>query len=385
MERKSERMKMHQVFTVSDGLYIPLGSDTQQVFKEVKDGVSSIKEGQRFDFPETTYVSQFSDDPSLSYEGSSRLEAMAKQSIKNSIAKLPRKLDTEDTGFIICTTKGNIDLLEPEKTFSQQSNEMYLFRLASKLSTYFGIPHKPIVISNACTSSLLGLIHGMRMIMCGKYKHVIVTGADIVSAFTLSGFRSLKALSSSYCKPFDNDRDGINLGEGAGTIIISADASLSSYPEQIILSDGFTSNDGTHISAPHRNGEGLHTILRKLVSKHGASTSDFISAHGTGTKFNDAMEARAITRSGLQNTPIHSLKRYFGHTLGACGIVESIICIQGMLQNLLIPSLGLNKLGTDDYLNMVRRPEERELRSFIKMGAGFGGCNAVIRFQKAEA
>ena len=164
------------------------------------------------------------------------------------------------------------------------------------------------------------MITGMRLIQSGQYDHAVIAGADVISKFVLSGFQSFQAVSQGLCKPFDADRDGINLGEGAATVILSADKPTG---EAIELVSGAISNDANHISGPSRTGEELYYAINKAMDAAGLKPQDidFISAHGTATVYNDEMEAKAVTLAGLQHVPLNSLKGFYGHTLGASGLI----------------------------------------------------------------
>ena len=174
---------------------------------------------------------------------------------------------------------------------------------------------------------MLAILTGMRLVQSGQYENAVVAGADVISKFVLSGFQSFQAISSAPCKPFDAARDGINLGEGAGTVILTSN---KNYSSGVKVTGGSVSNDANHISGPSRTGEELNLAINKALNaaELNATDIDFISAHGTATIYNDEMEAKAITLAGLQSFPVNSLKGYYGHTLGAAGLIESIISIQ---------------------------------------------------------
>lgn len=221
------------------------------------------------------------------------------------------------------------------------------------------------------------------MIQSGRYETVVVSGADVISKFILSGFRSFNAISAQPCKPFDADRDGITLGEGAATIILSA---KPKYAGEIQVMGGATRNDANHISAPSRTGEELAQAIGASLKEAGLSSTaiDFISAHGTATVYNDEMEAKAITLSGLQTTPVNSLKGFYGHTLGAAGLIESIISIQSLKENIIIPTPGFKHTGVPTPVNVCTQLISKPLKTCLKTASGFGGCNGAVIFNKAN-
>jgi 3-oxoacyl-[acyl-carrier-protein] synthase-1 len=223
-----------------------------------------------------------------------------------------------------------------------------------------------------------------RLIQAGRFDHAIVIGADILSHFVIAGFQSLQALSPELCRPFDEGRKGINLGEcAAGVIVTSKHQDLEAKRRYSILGGGL-SNDANHISGPSRTGEELGFAIQSAMNEGQLVVSDldFISAHGTATIYNDEMEAKAFGRLGLENIPINSMKGYFGHTLGAAGLLEMAMCCESLAQDTLIPTLGFEKLGVSQPINVVREVEHRKIDTCLKTASGFGGCNSAIILQK---
>ena len=239
------------------------------------------------------------------------------------------------TIFILSTTKGdNLDLLTPAQTIAR----------------HFGNPNPPIVVSNACTSGVCAQITAKRLLDAGLYQHAIVIGCDIQTRFIVSGFQSFKALSPEPCLPFSPERKGLNLGEAAATIIYSQEPRAESQEPHWVLEAGSIHNDANHLSAPSRTGEGSYRCLIDVLKGVTPADIDLLGVHGTATLYNDDMETIAIERAGLQDVEKSILKPFFGHTMGAAGIVETII--------------GIEMLGKG---------------TFIKMLSGFGGVNAAIR------
>jgi 3-oxoacyl-[acyl-carrier-protein] synthase I len=258
-----------------------------------------------------------------------------------------------------------------------------LYTSAKLVSAHFGFINPPIVVSNACISGIMGILTAMRLIGSGRYEHAVVAGADVISRFILSGFQAFQAISPGICKPFDRDRSGINLGEGAGTLILS---SHREYADGIKVMGGAISNDANHLSAPSRTGEELSYAMTKALREARLLTTDidFISAHGTATVYNDEMEARAIALANLQAVPVNSLKGYYGHTLGAAGLIESIVSVHSLKQNLVLPTLGFEQIGVTRPLNICTELQAAPLQNCLKTASGFGGCNAALVLSKNE-
>jgi 3-oxoacyl-[acyl-carrier-protein] synthase-1 len=153
-----------------------------------------------------------------------------------------------------------------------------------------------------------------------------------------------------------------------------------------LLINGAIRNDATHISAPSRVGEGSFRALNYLITQYSLLDTDiaFVNAHGTATPYNDSMEAQAIFRAGLQNVPVNSLKPYFGHTLGAAGVLESIISIKALQDNIILPTLNFKSQNFENQLNISTEIQQTDKRYFIKMLSGFGGVNTVLLFEKID-
>ena len=303
-------------------------------------------------------------------------EQLAAYSAGKALEELDTPLHLKDTVFILATTKGNIELLG-----DVADERLMLHNSAQRIATYLGITAKSVVISHACVSGVIALQYAARLLRSGQYKHAVVTGCDRFSRFVLSGFRSFQAISDEPCRPFDAARKGITLGEGAGTIVLSIQHTSS--PQAQLLS-GATSNDANHISGPSRTGEELATAITRALGSAGISPSlvGLISAHGTATVYNDEMESKAFDIAGLLHAPVHSFKGHIGHTLGAAGILESIMILESMKHQKLIPSAGFQDLGVPKALNITRTLQPATINYALKTASGFGGCNAVLVWGK---
>jgi 3-oxoacyl-[acyl-carrier-protein] synthase I len=278
-------------------------------------------------------------------------------------------LTSDHTIVLISSTKGALD-----DNLHDQFGET-----CGAVMHQFGLVHLPMVISNACISGVLALNVAGNMVESGQYEHVVVIGCDVASDFVLYGFQSLFAVSNRPCAPFDAARNGITLGEGCGAAMVSAaQAVFKSRPLELLT--GTSANDANHISGPSRTGEGLVRSVSRTMQKYGIDTEeiDFICAHGTGTVFNDEMEAIAFDRLSLADKPLNSLKGYFGHTLGAAGVIETAVCMQMIRNGMLIKSAGYHNPGTSRPLNIILENEPKRLRTILKTASGFGGGNASL-------
>ncbi|HSG67410.1 MAG TPA: beta-ketoacyl synthase N-terminal-like domain-containing protein [Bacteroidales bacterium] len=311
------------------------------------------------------------------------LEKMMIASIQASLGHCNIDITSEETLIIITTTKGNIDLLSNTNESGFGRERIYLSAMAGQIASFFNNPNTPLVISNACVSGVVGIVYAHRLILSGRYKNIVVAGGDLVTEFVVSGFLSFQSLSMMPCRPFDKSRDGLSLGEGCGTMILSSDKDIFTDTPFKVLG-GAVSNDANHISGPSRTGEGLQIAIRHALKFSGLKPADIdsISAHGTATDYNDEMEAKAFSSAGLENVPINSYKGYIGHTLGAAGVIEAAVTLQSMRKNMLIASAGYKDHGVTTSIRVISKTRQKNLRTALKTASGFGGSNAAIIFQK---
>jgi len=360
----------------------PLGWSSKENFDHVLKGRSGIKKHDNTKLSDTPLQASLIDEglleqevekyPSLkSYSKLEQLGILSLMPIVNTV-----DIKSERTGFVFSSTKGNVEYL----CETELNKDVLLANAAKNIADYFDFKTEPHVISNACISGLAAIIVAKRWITAGIYDDVIVVGADVLSKFIVSGFQSFQSLSANPCKPFDKDRDGLTLGEGVASVVITNSHNSDENSECIEVVNGAISNDANHISGPSRTGEGLYRAIKNSVSD--GSIIDVISAHGTATPYNDDMESQAISRSGLTEVPVNGLKGFFGHTLGAAGLIESLISIMAMQNDVLIGTKELVCQGVVAPINVLKENEPKKQKGLLKLMSGFGGCNAAVYFKK---
>jgi 3-oxoacyl-[acyl-carrier-protein] synthase-1 len=366
------------------------GFTTSENYENVKRGISSVKHYDvgTFDLPETFMASLIDKErlndlfcrhcmSNLNYTG---LEKAAILSVLDANEQANIDLSSEKTIFILSTTKGNVEYLDNPS--GNPTPKVYLWHTAKLIADFFQNPNTPIVVSNACISGASAQIAAMRELENGNFDYAVVVGADFLSKFIISGFQSFKALSSELCKPFDEKRCGLNLGEAVATIIYSNRTPSAQHTFSLL--NGAIRNDANHISGPSRTGEGIFRALNYILQDIDKEEIAFINAHGTATPYNDAMEAIVIWRTSLQNVQVNSLKGYFGHTLGAAGVLETIISMEALRDNLVLKSFNFQEQNFDNKINISQENQPTTKRYFVKMLSGFGGVNAVLLFEKRE-
>lgn len=380
---------MAEVYVVGDNIISSLGFSSDENMGNIKNGIGGIKTSTDKSLSPEAFPASQVDDQRLAKECQAlnptkeytRFEQLLIVSIHDALSDTGIDPTSEETLIVISTTKGNIDLHEEKKKKAFDPDRIHLWAAAAEVGAFFKNPNTPVVISNACISGVLAIVTAADLIRQGQYKNAIVAGADILSHFVVSGFQSFLSLSPQACRPFDKNRDGLSLGEGAGCIVFSSDAGKT---PSITVAGGSCNNDANHISGPSRTGEGLYLAIQQALKSTRIDPGEigFISAHGTATPFNDEMESIAIGRHQIQHIPVNSMKGYWGHTLGAAGIIETVAAIHSLLNNILIPTKGFTEHGVSEPISVISELSEKELTNCLKIASGFGGCNAALILQK---
>ena len=396
---------MTKVFCIGCGLVTPVGNTPSEVLAAVRAGKSAFR---LYDgWPEPYYASLLD---RIGFEGPSFFDHIALQAARTAVQEAGIDASSSRVGLVLSTIKGNIEIIDTE--------DVSLAAAADTLAKGLGVKTVPVVVSNACISGLAALLQGVRMIRSGAYDHIIVVGAEVQSRFIVTGFQSLKALSLNPCKPFDADREGLNVGEAAAAMVLSAHPvpfdphpvsgnyfsqgfaknqfpETSTRPAPVIPSeasvspweivDGAVRNDANHISGPSRTGEGSYNALRYVLEGVSAEELAFVNVHGTATRYNDQMEAIALNRAGLQDVPVNALKGIFGHTMGAAGILESIVSMKACDAGVILPTQGFCQMGVEPAVNVSALERKTNKKAFVKLLSGFGGVNGALLFRKGGA
>ena len=345
---------------IADNIISPLGETSEANWLAVKEGRTALlpRKGEDCHVKEDFTAAIIED-------GIGGFEDRILRSVRKAIEGLD--IPPGRTVLVLSTTKGS---LGSDKTIGES---------AAAIAEELGLDTEPIVVSNACISGLAAIILADRLLRQGSYDYAIVSGTDEVSRFVLSGFQSLKATSPFPCRPFDMERQGLNLGEAVGTVVISSKPTRAN-PQAWKIEGGVIRNDAYNITTPSRTAEGLGRCLEDLP---GPFRPDALNLHGTATLFNDQMESVAVARAGLSDVPASALKGYFGHTLGAAGIVETIISMKAADEGIVPGTKGFFEAGVSGRVNLSSECRRVKTDSFVKMLSGFGGCNAAVLFTRA--
>lgn len=286
-------------------------------------------------------------------------------------------------GLILSTTKGNIECLPEEENAPADAR---LYEMGKKIAARLQGTSEPLIVSNACISGVSTLVIAARLIEAGIYKEILVAGGDVLSRFVVTGFQSFKSVSPTPCRPYDRARDGLSLGEGCGAVLVTSDRRWVKENKRVVIAGGAITNDANHISGPSRTGDGLYYALSQAMKEADVAPGEvsFVNAHGTATLYNDEMESKAFHWAHLDTTPLNSLKSYWGHTLGASGIIESIVCLEELRCGEVWGTKGYETCGVPYPLNVSSETVKVPMRNCVKTASGFGGCNAAIVFSLAE-
>src|SRR6184192_3065779 len=245
------------------------------------------------------------------------------------------------------------------------------------------------VIANACASGTNAIGHGFECVRSGRYQRVLAGGYDALSELVFTGFDSLQASTPEKCRPFDRHRTGMVLGEGAAILALENldSAQRRGAPVLAEIIGYGISTDNFHITQPDPTGIGAQQAMQQALqsARVSAVAVDYINAHGTATLFNDAAEGKAI--SALFNgVPVSSTKGMMGHSLGAAGAIEAVICLLALQHQFLPPNINFGALDDHLDLNIVaNKAPPAVLRTALSNSFGFGGTNASILMRRVEA
>lgn len=368
-------------------IYTGIGFGSGKVYSELLAGRTglALREGV-FGVPDPFFSSLFDRDEieerfaATGFAAAEPLTVLEKAmalSAADAIAQSSIDAGSERTIFIVSSTKGNVELLEQDP--SGTCPDIHIWRSARKVASLFGNPNEPVCVTNACASGIVAQTCALRAIESGEFDFAVVIGADMLSRFVVSGFQCLKALSPERCRPFDARRRGLNLSEAVATLVFGRGRGIG-----VGLERGCIRNDANHISAPSRTGEGQLAALSGIMEGISAKDVAFVNVHGTATLYNDNMESVALHRAGLDSVPAVSLKSFFGHTLGAAGVLETVISSLAFLDGVVLPTFCHEENGVDYPLDMAAEKRPAGGNHFIKIMSGFGGINAATLYGRSD-
>ena len=356
---------------------LELGQTDDQLWKDLLNSQSGIQTVTRFDtseldFHEAACINDL--DPS---DQSNRICKMLPRTFTG-LPQLP-----PETLPIWAGIKGNTDYIE-QRARGITATDIYLpAHYRQWIKSELGLSEDGFDINAACASSTVALACAAQLISSGSKHSVLVCAADIVSHFTFTGFASLKALTPQKCRPFDAERDGLCLGDGAVTMLLTSAEMTRKLNLQPLarLSGWGIANDANHITGPARDARGLIQAIRSALDESNLQPSALqaFCAHGTGTPYNDAMELTAVESIfGKTRFPVFSVKGAIGHTLGPAGAIEAIIASKALQEKITPPTVGLNKPEERGTGRCLATSQTFSGDNILTTNSGFGGCNAAL-------
>ena len=393
---------MTKVFVTGMGVISSIGMDLKKNLESLRNGNSGINKPKYF---QSKYASSFffgevnistktlKEQLGLSEEkGLTRTDLFAFKAFEEAIndAKLSKEeISSIDTALISANTVGGMcltDQLYDDANLKSESSE-YLTSYGCSAHTLrlikkYNIKGFTDTINTACSSSANAIMFGSRLIKSGRVKRVIVGGTDSLAKYTVNGFNALKILSESPCKPFDEHRCGLTLGEGAAYLVLESEDVVSNKNTYALVSGYGNANDAFHTSTISDNAVGVISAISQALksAKIDPDKIDYINAHGTGTENNDFVELTGFSKIFNRIPPYNSTKSYTGHTLGAAGAIESIFSILSIINNELYPSLNINTPVSQFNFAPVKKYETGvDINYVLSNSFGFGGnCTSLI-------
>lgn len=326
----------------------------------------------------------------------SRTALLGMAAAKEAIADSQIDMGQLRTGFISSTSVGGMDLSENFYIpFRSDHSKGRLREVAShdcgdsteRIAAYLGITGFTTTISTACSSAANAIMLGARLIKSGYLDAAIVGGTDALCRFTMNGFNSLMILDNAHCRPFDQSRAGLNLGEGAGYLVLQSGKSLSSEP-YCELTGYANINEAYHQTGSSPEGDGPYKSMLEAMKSGNIMPEaiDYINVHGTGTPNNDLSEGMALRRIfGDRVPPFSSVKAFIGHTLGASEGIEAVYSALSVRRGIMYPNLNFTTPVDETGLTPVTTYRKGlDIRHVLSNAFGFGGSNSSLLFSKVD-
>lgn len=390
-----------KVFIIGGGIIAAPGESLSEVAETLNSGNSSIQRLKNFDsgladVPLVGEVKKTNKELAAAIglslsETYSRTMLLGLWAVKQAVeSALLNKDHLKKACLISANTVGGMDQTEqtiqdyfqnPPSTNLISISEHHCGAAAEFISRFLGIEGYVTTINTACSSSANSIILGARMIMAGETELVIAGGTDALCSFTLNGFQSLMLVSAEACKPFDQNRDGLNLGEGAGYIVLCSEKLVKEFRPIGELAGWANANDAYHQTATSPEGRGPALAMEKAMEKAGVlpDNIDYLNAHGTATPNNDQAEATAICRLFSSIPAFSSTKPFTGHTLGAAGAIEAVISLLAIRGNKAFANLNHLEPMKDLPIKPLTETLNKKIDIVLSNSFGFGGnCSSLV-------
>lgn len=325
-------------------------------------------------------------DPGVTRTSLLALHALQEALIDSNLSA--QQITAYDTAFISANTVGGMCLTDEmyhdskKDTGASEYISSYDYGSINRfLQSRYHFSGPINTINTACSSSANAIMYGARLIKSGRVKRAIVGGTDSLAKFTINGFNSLRILSNEICRPFDEGRKGLNLGEGAAFLVLEKESDSASKKIYAALSGYANANDAFHASSLSNEADGPFKVMTDALEIAGLSPDaiDFINAHGTGTENNDLVESVAMKKLFDRVPAFASTKGNTGHTLGAAGAIEAVYSVLNLSEQEIYPAVNFNQPITATGLLPAATYQKIELKHIMSNSFGFGGnCSSLI-------
>jgi 3-oxoacyl-[acyl-carrier-protein] synthase-1 len=389
------------VFITGIGVLSSIGNTVEENLQSLKNGISGIEE---ITIPDAANVyaatvkrtnealgNSFGLDPSV-YSRTSLLGIGAVMQLSQNLHHDP----SLRTGIISATSVGGMDRTERyyDQLLKSQIADYGLVAThdsgnsTEKIAQFLGIHGYVNTLSTACSSAANAIMLGARLIEQNKFDRMLVGGVDPLTNFTIKGFQSLMIYDQDFCKPFDENRNGLNLGEGSAFLLLENEKSCNRTSNEILckIIGWHNANDAYHQTASSPDGKGATLAMHKALEKAGLQSQhiSYINAHGTGTKNNDLSESVAIKNVFKDSIPpFSSTKGFTGHTLAAAGAIEAVFSVLALTQNVLFPNYNFNTpIGETQLIPLTKFTQNTRINTVLSNSFGFGGNNTTLIFSK---
>jgi 3-oxoacyl-(acyl-carrier-protein) synthase len=398
-------MMPSNIFVTGYGIYSALGKGADQNFQQLKNETHGLgfldilktKYANEFPFGEIKKsTDQLASEFGIQTKTYTRTSLLGMHAVHDALemANLPNKYPTR-IGFINASSVGGMcevekyyfGMLQEDGDYSRYSDTIDLADCTHRIADQFGFKHFITTISTACSSAANAIMLGARLLQHDRLDIVICGGTDALTRFTINGFNALKNIDKNPCKPFDHNRAGLNLGEGAAYLVMERENTMKQRNVQplVTLSGYANFNEAFHPTAPNPFGEGSFQVMRRALAKaHLQTTSiDYINAHGTATITNDESESNAMKRLFLHVPAFSSTKCYTGHTLAAAGAIEAVFSIMSIQHQCVFANKHFETpIAESMLIPQLHFESNKNIQHVMTNSYAFGGNNASLIFSK---
>ena len=390
------------IYITGIGVISAIGFDVQENFQSLENKKSGISPIHFLKYKENLLVGEVKKSSSDLIKELDVAAPISRTSLLGLVAAKEAWGDNQQsttirTGIISSTSVGGMDNSEIYYKQKLEDTEQDLSLITThdsgdtteRIATELGISGYVNTLSTACSSGANALMLGARLIQQNKLDRVLVGGSDSMSQFTIEGFKSLMIYSDEWVKPFDNNRKGLNLGEGSGFLVLENEKSLNETKNNklAVLAGWSNTADAYHQTASSPDGKGATLAISKALKQAEMSPSDisYVNAHGTGTPNNDLSESVALKNVFKENVPpFSSTKAYTGHTLAASGTIEAVYAVLAIQNNVIFPNLNFSiPISDTKLIPETEWNTTKEVKSVLSNSLGFGGNSSTIIIKKA--